>query len=230
MLPDDRPAQLRLAQLPKGHRAKCLPFGAGCAEALIEQAGRAGPCVDHRSGAPTGGQCHRQRFDSGSTGPLRFFGIRREFRRSRPVGKTGSRVILPQQFSRSVAENSKVCRLKAALFQKGRGRILTIGKTHTQIPKVLEDKSIRGPVYKRRFLGEDCRSLPSLNSLLGQIPTRTMCMFLETGQALVISTAVEWNEQMTRNQGTGYRQLVFELYAKPNTQTQTHDSHRLHKV
>ena len=105
---------------------------------------------------------------------------------SRSVEKTGSRVILQQQFSRSVAENSKVCRLKAGRFQKGRGRILTIGETHTQIPKVLEEKSTRGPVYKRRFLGEDCRSQPSLNSPLGR-SQRAMCRFLETGQALVIS-------------------------------------------
>ena len=54
--------------------------------------------------------------------------------------KPGSHEILPLQISRSVVQNSKVCRLQAALFQKGRGRILTIGETHTQIPKVLEEK------------------------------------------------------------------------------------------
>eukprot|EP00964_Phaeocystis_antarctica_P012138 scaffold6694_cov33-Phaeocystis_antarctica.AAC.4 len=34
----------------------------------------------------------------------------------------------------------------------------TIGERDVQITKAIEEKSKRGPVYNRRFLGGDCRS------------------------------------------------------------------------
>eukprot|EP00964_Phaeocystis_antarctica_P062321 scaffold37330_cov64-Phaeocystis_antarctica.AAC.3 len=40
----------------------------------------------------------------------------------------------------------------------------TIGERHVQITKAIEEKSKRGSVYNRRFLGGDCRCQPSLNS------------------------------------------------------------------
>jgi len=61
-------------------------------------------------------------------------------------------------------ENSKVSRVQAATFQEGLDRMHTIGERHVQITKAIEEKSKRGSVYNRRFLGGDCRCQPSLDS------------------------------------------------------------------
>ena len=82
------------------------------------------------------------------------------------------------QFSRRAVENSKVSRVQAATFQKGRDRMHTIGERQVQIPKSLEEKSKSGSVYNRRFLGGDCRFQPSLNSPEAD-PNGPTCRFLE---------------------------------------------------
>ena len=93
--------------------------------------------------------------------------------------KPGPREILVVQLSRRGAvENSKVSRVQAATFQEGRDRMHTIGERHVQIPKAIDEKSKRGSVYNRRFLGGDCRCQPSLNSPEAD-PIGPTCRFLE---------------------------------------------------
>ena len=75
-------------------------------------------------------------------------------------------------------ENSKVSRVQAATFQEGCDRMHTIGERHVQITKAIEEKSKRGSVYNRRFLGGDCRCQPSLNSPEAD-PIGPTCRFLE---------------------------------------------------
>ena len=69
-------------------------------------------------------------------------------------------------------------RVQAATFQKGRDIMHTIGERHVQIPKTIEEKSKRGSVYNRRFLGEECRFQPSLDSPEAD-PNGPTCRFLE---------------------------------------------------
>ena len=79
-------------------------------------------------------------------------------------------------------EKSKVSRLQAATFQEGRDRMHIVGERQVQITKSLEEKSKRGSVYNRRFLGGDCRFQPSLKSPEADPngPTCTVgCRFLE---------------------------------------------------
>jgi hypothetical protein len=82
------------------------------------------------------------------------------------------------QFSRRAVEKSKVSRLQAATFQEGRDRMHIVGERQVQITKSLEEKSKRGSVYNRRFLGRDCRIQPSLNSPEAD-PNGPTCRFLE---------------------------------------------------
>ena len=69
--------------------------------------------------------------------------------------KPGPREILVVQFSRRAVENSKVSIVQAATFQEGRDRMRTIGERHVHITKAIEEKSKRGSVYNRGFLGGD---------------------------------------------------------------------------
>ena len=55
----------------------------------------------------------------------------------------------------------------------------TAGESQVQIPKSLEEKSKRGSVYNRRFMGGDCRFPPSLISPEAD-PNGPTCRFLKT--------------------------------------------------
>ena len=70
-----------------------------------------------------------------------------------------------------------------------------------QIPKSREEKSSRGSDFSRRFLSEDCRILPALNSPRAD-PNGPRGWFLETRAPLVISGIESSRLQETRGQIT----------------------------
>ena len=102
-------------------------------------------------------------------------------------------------------EKSKVSRLQAATFQEGRDRMHIVGERQVQITKSLEEKSKRGSVYNRRFLGGDCRIQPSLNSPEAD-PNGPTCRFLENWAPLVISwRSIEQMTKFSRKGGADYK-------------------------